>query len=67
MARDVGVVVEPGLKLGQEVFAADHRRFACYRNQKGRARAAVLPRETGAAFRRRELLAPQGQPDAKGL
>jgi len=63
--RDVGLVVEPRLKLGEKVLAADQRQSAGLGDEEVEFARRLARAGPAAAHGRRELLAVQRQADAR--
>ncbi len=59
--RDIGLVVEPRLKLGEKVLAADQRQSAGLGDEKVEFARRLSRARSTAALGRRELLAAQWQ------
>ncbi len=64
--RDVGLVVEPQLKVGEKVLAADQRQSPGLGDEKVEFARRLARARSVAALGRRELLAAQRQSDAGG-
>ena len=66
MNQDTGLIVEPRLKLGKKVLAADQRQSAGLGDEKVEFARRLSRARPATALRRRELLAAQWQSDAGG-
>jgi hypothetical protein len=62
--RDVGLVIEPRLKLGEEIFPADQWQLLGLGDEKVELAGRFACRGLATALRRPELLASQRESDA---